>query len=210
MRRMIDAYVWTTPNGYKALIALEELGLPYTTHWIDIGKGEQNSPEFLAINPNNKIPAIVDHEGPAGLPQAVFESGAVLIYLADKTKQLLAEDGVARYVALQWTFFNVGGTAPIVGQLAHFSKYAPEKIPYAIDRYTKETERLLHVLDNRLGEVRYLAGEYSIADIMNATWARAAGAFGIDLRRHAHVTRWLDEIEARPAVARALALKPQS
>jgi GST-like protein len=201
---MIDAYVWTTPNGYKALIALEEMGVPYTPHWVNIGKGEQLKPEYLAINPNNKIPAIVDRD--AGV--TVFESGAIAIYLAEKTRQLLAASGPERYTALEWVFFNVGGTGPMVGQLAHFVKFAPEQVPYAIDRYRKETERLLGVLDRRLGEAPYLAGEYSIADLMNVTWARTAGNLGVELAAYRHLSRWLGEVEARPAVARALAMKP--
>jgi len=201
---MIDAYVWTTPNGYKALLLLEELGLPYTPYWVNIMKGEQHRPEFLAINPNHKIPAIVDRD--AGV--TVFESGAIAIYLADKTGRLLAPGGQDRYTALEWVFFNVGGTGPMVGQLAHFVKFAPEEVPYAIERYRKETARLLGVLDGRLGHVQYLAGAYSIADLMNVTWARAAGRFGVDLAPYANVSRWLSEVEARPAVARALALKP--
>jgi len=201
---MIDAYVWTTPNGYKGLIALEEMGVPYTVHWVNLMKGEQLRPEFLAINPNHKIPAIVDRD--AGV--TVFESGAIAIYLAEKTGRLLAPSGPERYVALEWVFFNVGGTGPIIGQLAHFVKFAPEKVPYAIDRFRKETERLLGVLDGRLGQVPYLAGAFSIADLMNVTWARAAGNFGLDLAAYPNVTRWLGEVEARPAVARALALKP--
>jgi GST-like protein len=203
---MLDAYVWTTPNGYKALLLLEELGVPYTPHWVNIMQGEQHAPEFLAINPNHKIPAIVDRDTGA----TVFESGAIAIYLAEKTGRLLAPSGPDRYTALQWVFFNVGGTGPFIGQLGHFTKFAPEKVPYAIDRYRKETERLLGVLDRRLGQVPFLAGEYSIADLMNITWARAASRFDVDLTPYANVTRWLDELEARPAVARALALKPDS
>jgi GST-like protein len=205
---MIDAYVWTTPNGQKALIGLEEFGLPYQTKWIDIGKGEQSTPEYLAINPNNKIPSIVDSEGPDG-PITVFESGAVLTYLADKTGKLLAKSGRARYTALEWVFFNAGGTGPMLGQLGYFTKFAQEKVPHAIDRFTKEAERLFRVLDKRLGEERYLAGEFSIADIMNFTWPNAARGFlGMDLGAYANLTRWLDELAARPAFAKALAMKP--
>jgi GST-like protein len=189
---MIDAYVWETPNGYKALIALEEMGVPYTPRWVDLTKGEQLRPEFLAINPNHKIPAIVDRD--AGV--TVFESGAIAIYLAEKTGQLLPASGPERYVVLEWVFFNVGGTGPMIGQLGHFVRFAPEKVPYAIERYRKETER------------PYLAGVYSIADLMNVTWARAAGRLDVDLAAYANVSRWLGEVEARPAVARALALKP--
>jgi GST-like protein len=201
---MIDAYVWTTPNGYKALVLLEELGLPYTPHWVNLMQGEQLRPEFLAINPNHKIPAIVDRD--AGV--TVFESGAIAIYLAEKTGKLLAASGPDRYVALEWVCFNIAGTGPMIGQLGHFVRFAPEKVPYAIDRYRKEAERLLGVLDGRLGQVRFLAGELSIADLMNVTWARAAGNYGVDLARYPNLTRWLGEVEARPAVARALALKP--
>jgi GST-like protein len=206
---MIDAYVWTTPNGFKALIGLEELALPYKTNWIDITKGDQMKPEYLAINPNNKIPAIVDHEGPDGRPITVFESGAVLAYLADKTGKLLAASGRARYTALEWVFFNAGGTGPMIGQLGYFTKFAQEKVPHAIERFTKEAERLLRVLDKRLGETPYLAGDFSIADIMNFTWPNAARTFiGMDLSGYKHVTRWLDELQARPAFAKALAMKP--
>ena len=206
---MIDAYVYTTPNGFKALIGLEELGLPYTTRWIDITKGQQLSPEYLAVNPNNKIPAIVDHDGPGGQRVSVFESGAVLVYLAEKAGKLLPSSGAARYTTLEWVFFNAGGPGPIFGQLGYFSKFATEKVPPAIERFTKESERLLRVLDGRLGQVPYLAGDFSIADIMNMTWARAARTFlGLDLSPYPHLVRWLDELEQRPAFARALAMKP--
>jgi GSH-dependent disulfide-bond oxidoreductase len=205
---MIDAYVWTTPNGFKALIGLEEFGLPYKRNWIDITKGDQTKPEYLAINPNNKIPAIIDHDGPGGKPITVFESGAVLLYLADKTGKLLAHNGPARYTALEWVFFNAGGPGPMLGQLGYFTKFAQEKVPHAIERFTKEAERLFRVLDKRLGEVPYLAGEYSIADIMNFTWPNAARTFiGMDLSAYKHLTRWLDELQQRPAFAKALAFK---
>jgi GSH-dependent disulfide-bond oxidoreductase len=207
---MIDAYVWTTPNGFKALIALEELGLPYEPKWIDITKGDQMKPAYLAINPNNKIPAVVDPEGPDGKPITVFESGAVLIYLADKAGKLIPKSGAARYTVLEWLFFNAGGTGPMLGQLGYFTKFAQEKIPHAIERYTKEAHRLLNVLDKRLGETRYLAGaDFTIADIMNFTWANAARSFlGLDLAPYPNLVRWLDELAARPAFAKALALKP--
>jgi GSH-dependent disulfide-bond oxidoreductase len=206
---MIDAYVFTTPNGFKALIGLEELGLPYVAHWVDITKGAQRSPEFLAINPNAKIPAIVDRDGAGGKSVTVFESGAVLIYLAEKTGQLLAPSGAARYEALEWVFFNAAGTGPMLGQLGYFSKFAPEKIPAAIERFTKEAERLLGVLDKRLSQAQYLAGDFSIADIMNMTWPRGAKTFlGMDLSPYPSLTRWLDELEERPAFKRALAMTP--
>jgi GST-like protein len=209
MSSMIDAYVYTTPNGFKALIALEELGLSYATHWIDITKGAQMTPEYLAINPNNKIPAIVDQAGPHGTTVTVFESGAVLLYLAEKTGQLLAAGGSARYEALEWVFFNAGGPGPMLGQLSYFTKFAAEKVPPAIERFTKEAERLFRVLDKRLSASQYLAGEFSIADIMNMTWPRAAKTFiGMDLAGYPHLTRWLSELEERPAFKRALAMKP--
>jgi GSH-dependent disulfide-bond oxidoreductase len=200
---MIDAYVWTTPNGFKALIALEELELPYRLHWVDIGKGEQQKPEYIAINPNGKIPAIVDAD------TRVFESGAVLIYLADKAGKLLPASGQARYETLSWTFFNVGGPGPMFGQLGFFSKLAKEKVPMAIERYTKEAERLLKVLDARLGETKYLAGaDFSIADIINFTWANAGRTFlSLDYAPYPNLVRWLDELAARPAFVKALAMK---
>jgi GST-like protein len=201
---MIDAYVWTTPNGFKALIALEELALPYRTHWVDITKGEQQKPEYVAINPNSKVPAIVDD----GV--RVFESGAVLIYLAEQAGKLLPTSGQARADTLAWTFFNIGNTGPILGQLGFFSKFAKEKVPMAIERYTKETERLLKVLDTRLGQTKYLAGaEFSIADIINFTWANAGRTFlGLDFAPYPNLVRWLDELAARPAFVKALAMKP--
>jgi GSH-dependent disulfide-bond oxidoreductase len=207
---MIDAYVYTTPNGQKALIALEELGLPYTARWIDITQGAQLTPEYLAINPNNKIPAIVDRDGPNHERVTVFESGAVLVYLAEKTGRLLAKEGAARYETLQWVFFNAAGPGPMLGQLGYFSKFAPEKVPLAIERFTNEAERLFRVLDRRLAQVPYLAGEFSIADIMNMSWPRGARSFlGMDLGAHRHLSRWLDELERRPAFERALAMKPR-
>lgn len=205
---MIDAYTWTTPNGWKLLIALEELGLPYRTHWVDITKGEQMKPAFLAINPNNKIPALVDDEGPGGAPISIFESGAILSYLGDKTGQLWPS-GAARYVVQEWMYFQAGGTGPMGGQLGYWNHFAKEKYAPAIERYRTEVLRLLGVLDKRLGEVPFLAGEYSMADIMNVTWPRANEKYGaIDLAPFANVSRWLGEVEARPAVAKALAMKP--
>lgn len=205
---MIDAYVFTTPNGFKALIALEELGLPYRVRWIDINKGEQNTPEFLAINPNNKIPAVVDDEGPSGTTVTVFESGALLVYLAEKTGKLLPAAEPARSVVLSWVFFNTGAGA-MFGQYGHFAKFAEEKIPEAIERFEKETHRLLKVLDRRLGEVKYLGGELSIADVMNVPWVRALrDVVEMDLAPYANVVRWLEGLEQRPAFAKALAMKP--
>jgi GST-like protein len=206
---MIEAYVYTTPNGQKALIGLEEFALPYETRWIDIPKGEQRSPEYLKINPNNKIPAIVDRDGPGGKPITVFESGAVLIYLAEKAGKWLPASGPARYTTLEWLFFNVGGTGPMIGQLGYYTKFAPEKDPAAVERFGKEADRLFRVLDRRLADVEYIAGEYSIADIANFTWPHAARAFlGLDFTGYQHMSRWLDALVARPAYAKALAMKP--
>jgi GSH-dependent disulfide-bond oxidoreductase len=205
---VIDLYAWTTPNGYKALIAFEELLLPRTLHWVNLGKNEQLEPGFLAINPNNKIPAIRDPDGPGGNALTVFESGAILIYLADKTGKLLAKSGADRYTALEWVFFQNAGVGPMMGQLGHFARLAKEKVPYAIDRYTEETRRLLRVLDGRLGRVPFLASEYSIADITTFPWVRNAPMLGIELEPYPNVARWIAEIEARPAVQRGLALKP--
>ncbi len=206
---MIDAFVFTTPNGFKALIALEELELEYQLRWIDIMKGEQKSPEYLAINPNNKIPAIVDHDGPDGKPITLFESGAILLYLADKTRRLLAPEGTDRYTALQWMFFNVGGPGPMIGQLGYYKVFASVKDPAAIERFGKEANRLFSVLDGRLAKAQYLAGAFSIADIMNFTWPHGARTFlGLDLSEYRHLTRWMDELAARPAFAKALAMKP--
>jgi GST-like protein len=208
---MIDAYVWTTPNGFKALITLEELRLPYQAKWIDITKGAQMTPEYLEINPNHKIPVIRDDEGPDGAPMTTFESGAVLVYLAEKTGKLLPRSGAARYTTLQWVFFNTGGPAPTLGQLGYFAKFAKDKLPPAIERFTTEAHRLFNVLDKRLADEQFLAGDFSIADIMNMTWPRAARDFlGMDLSRYPSLTRWIEELEHRPAFAKALAMTPPS
>ena len=201
---MIDVYTWPTPNGHKVHIALEELGLPYAVHAVDIGEGDQFKPEFLKISPNNRIPAIVDQDGPHGKPMALFESGAILIYLAEKTGKLLAAKGNARYVAIQWLMFQMGGVGPMLGQAHHFRAYAPEQIPYAIERYTNEAKRLYAVLDRRLGEAEYLAGEYGIADIATFPWLRYWERQGVTLSDYPNVQRWFSAIEKRPAVERAL------
>lgn len=198
-----------TPNGFKISIALEELGLPYELKAINLRKGEQFSPDFLRVSPNNKIPALVDRAGPGNKEIAVFESGAILVYLAEKTGRLLAPSGPARFEALEWLFFQVGGTGPMLGQASHFKVYAPEKIAYAIDRYTNEAKRLFGVLDRRLADARYLAGaEYTIADIANLPWLRVHDRLGIELAQYPHVKRWMDELLARPAVQRGLAVPP--
>ena len=199
---MIDLYTWGTPNGIKISIMLEEIGLPYTVHTVNITKGDQMEPEFLAISPNNKIPAIVDSDGPDGAPISLFESGAILIYLADKTGKLLPTEARAHYDVLQWLMFQMGGVGPMFGQAHHFRKFAPEDVPYAKERYTKETHRLYGVMDKRLSDHAYLAGDYSIADIANWSWVARHEWHGIDWADLPNVKRWYDTIAARPAVER--------
>jgi GST-like protein len=201
---MIDLYTWTTPNGRKASIMLEELGLPYNTHAINIGKNDQFTPEFIALNPNSKIPAIVDSEGPDGKPMTVFESGAILIYLAEKTGKLIPSSPRGRSVALQWLMFQMGGVGPIFGQVHHFLRAAKEPVPYAIERYTKETQRLYGVLDARLKDREYLADDYSIADIATYPWTARYEWHKTRLEDFANVKRWYDAISARPAVQRGM------
>lgn len=199
---MIDLYTWGTPNGYKISIMLEEVGLPYKVHPVDITKGNQFKPEFVAINPNSKIPAIVDQDGPDGQPFALFESGAILIYLADKAGELLSKAPRDRYETLQWLMFQMGGVGPMFGQAHHFRRYAPETVPYAIERYSKETRRLYGVLDKRLETAAYLAGEYSIADVATFPWVARHEWQGVDLDAFPNVQRWYETIAARPAVQR--------
>jgi GSH-dependent disulfide-bond oxidoreductase len=203
---MIELYTWKTPNGFKISIALEELGLLYEVHPVRIGAGEQFKPEFLAISPNNKIPAIVDSAGPGNRRLSVFESGAILVYLAEKTGRLLPKDPAGRIAALEWVMFQMASIGPMLGQAHHFRAYAPDKIPYAIDRYTNEARRLYGVLDRRLAQVEYLAGEYSIADIATYPWLRAPDRQGVELGEYPHVARWRDAVAARPAVVRGLAV----
>jgi len=204
---MIDLYTWTTPNGRKVSIMLEELGLDYTVHPINIGKGEQFQPHFLAISPNNRIPAIVDHDGPGGKPLALFESGAILIYLADKTGRFYPTEPVAHYTTLQWVMWQMGGFGPMLGQAHHFRRAAPEQIPYAIDRYVNEAKRLYGVMDKRLGEAEYLGGaEYTIADIITYPWAARHEWHAVDLAEFPNVKRWYDQIGARPAVQKGMAV----
>jgi GSH-dependent disulfide-bond oxidoreductase len=202
---MIDLYTWATPNGHKASIMLEELGLDYRVHPIDIGNGEQFAAEFLAINPNAKIPAIVDQDGPEGGPFAVFESGAILIYLAEKHGQLLPADAGGRSRVLQWLMFQVGGLGPMLGQAQHFRRFAPQPLPYAIARYTEEAVRLYRVLDTRLGDSEFLGGgSYSIADIAAYPWIERAEWQGVPLADFPQVRRWLATIGGRPAVRRGM------
>ncbi|RQT69755.1 glutathione S-transferase family protein [Burkholderia cepacia] len=202
---MIDVYSWATPNGHKVHIMLEETGLAYRVHPVDIGAGDQFKPEFLKISPNNKIPAIVDPDGPGGKPISLFESGAILIYLAEKTGKFLPTDPDARYATLEWLMFQMGGVGPMLGQAHHFRLYAPEKIEYAVNRYTNEAKRLYNVMDKRLGESEYLAGDtYTIADIATFPWTRSWQNQGIVLDELPNVKRWYDTIAARPAVQRGV------
>jgi GST-like protein len=205
---VIDLYTWTTPNGRKASIMLEECALPYRTHPINIGKNEQFAPDYVAINPNGKIPALVDSDGPGGRPITIFESGAILIYLAEKTGRFMPKDPHARMAAIQWLMFQMGGVGPMFGQVHHFLRAAPEKVPYAIERYTKETRRLYGVLDGRLKAAAYLAGEYSIADIATYPWVARHDWHQVDLNGFPGVKRWYDAIGARPAVIRGMAVPP--
>lgn len=202
---MIDVYSWATPNGHKVHIMLEETGLEYRVHPIDIGAGDQFKPEFLAISPNNKIPAIVDSDGPGGAPISLFESGAILIYLAEKTGKFLPTDPAGRYATLQWLMFQMGGLGPMLGQTHHFRIYAPQQIEYAVNRYTNEAKRLYGVTDTRLGKTAYLAGgDYTIADIAAFPWTRSWQNQDIDLEDFPNVKRWHEAIAARPAVQRGV------
>jgi GST-like protein len=202
---MIEVYSWPTPNGHKVHIMLEECALPWRVHGIDIGAGDQFRPEFLAISPNNKVPAIVDPDGPDGQPISLFESGAILLYLAGKTGHFLPEDTRGRYEVLQWLMFQMAGVGPMLGQAHHFRIYAPEKVPYAIDRYTREAQRLYGVMDKRLAASAYIAGDdYTIADMAIFPWLRSWQNQGIDWADFPHVKAWFDRIGERPAVQRAV------
>jgi GST-like protein len=202
---MIEVFSWPTPNGHKVHIMLEECGLDYKAIPVNIGSGDQFRPEFLAISPNNKIPAIVDPEGPDGKPISLFESGAILVYLAGKTGRFLPQDVRGRYEVLQWVMFQMGGVGPMLGQNHHFRQYAPEKLPYAIDRYTNEAKRLYGVIDRRLASSPWLGGsEYSIADIATWPWLRNWKNQGIELSDYPHLERWFHAIEVRPAVQRGV------
>ncbi len=201
---MIDLYYWTTPNGHKITIFLEEVGLPYTIKTIRIGKGEQFAPDFLAISPNNRIPAIVDHDpGDPGEPISVFESGAILIYLAAKTGKYLPRDTRAWVEVLQWLMWQMAGLGPMAGQNHHFVQYAPERIPYAMDRYVKETARLYGVLNKRLADREFVAGDYSIADMACYPWVVPHTRQQQNLDDFPHLRRWFETIRARPAVVKA-------
>ncbi|MFO1361178.1 MAG: glutathione S-transferase N-terminal domain-containing protein [Burkholderiales bacterium] len=202
---MIDLYTWPTPNGHKIHIMLEETGLPYRVHAIDIQAGDQFKPEFLALSPNNKIPAIVDQDGPGGKPLAMFESGAILFYLASRTGRFLPEDIRLRWSVMQWVMFQMGHIGPMLGQAHHFLSYAPERIEYAMNRYRNEANRLYGVLDKRLAASPYVAcGEYTIADMAIWPWLRSHERQGVRMDDYPHVQRWFGELDARPAVQRAL------
>ena len=203
---MITLYTWGTPNGRKVSIMLEECALRYRVNTIDITQGEQLAPEFVAINPNSKIPAIVDPDGPDGKPITLFESGAILLYLAGKTGRFLPTSDRGKYEALQWLMFQMGGVGPMFGQTHHFLRFAPAQLPYAIKRYSTETARLYGVLDRRLGEAAYLAGEYSIADMATYPWVARHEWQKIDLADYPSVRRWHAAIGARPAVQRGMAV----
>jgi len=202
---MIEVYSWATPNGHKVHVMLEECGLPYRVHGVDIGAGDQFKPEFLALSPNNKIPAITDPDGPGGKPISLFESGAILLYLAAKSGRFLPDELAAKYEVLQWLMFQMGGVGPMLGQAHHFRLYAPEKIPYAIDRYTNEARRLYGVMNKRLARSKYIGGPaYSIADIAIFPWLRSWKNQGIDWVDYPHLKGWFDEVGARPAVMRGV------
>ena len=202
---MIDLYTWTTPNGRKVSIMLEECGLPYNVHKIDIGKGDQFTPEFVALNPNSKIPAMVDSNGPDGKSITLFESGAMLVYLAQHYQKFLPPDWHQLYHVFQWLMFQMGGVGPMFGQTHHFLRAAPEQVPYAINRYKKETDRLYGVMDKELAKRDYLAGNfYSIADIATYPWVARYEWHKTDLKLFPNVKRWFDEIGKRPAVQRGM------
>jgi GSH-dependent disulfide-bond oxidoreductase len=202
---MIELYGWPTPNLHKVTILLEETGTPYRLIPVNINAGEQFAPGFLKISPNNKMPAIVDPDGPDGRPMSLFESGAILLYLAEKTGRFMPADMRGRYKVIEWLMFQMGGVGPMLGQAHHFRIYAPEKIPYAIDRYTNEAKRLYNVLDRRLGEAPHLAGDYSIADMAVFPWIRPHARQGQSLEDFPNLKRWFEAIKARPAVQRGLA-----
>ncbi|MBV1700098.1 MAG: glutathione S-transferase N-terminal domain-containing protein [Hyphomicrobiales bacterium] len=203
----IELYYWPTPNGWKISIMLEECALPYAVRPIDISKGDQFSPEFLAVSPNNRIPAIVDPDGPGGRPVSVFESGAILQYLGRKTGKFYPHEERARIAVEEWLFWQMAGLGPMAGQANHFRRYAPEQLPYAVDRYTDEVNRLFGVMNKRLAARDFLAGRYSIADMACVGWVRLAERMGQDLAQFPNLKHWFETIRARPAVKRAFAIR---
>lgn len=202
---MIQLYTWATPNGKKVSVMLEEVELPYEVHPINIAKGDQLKPEYLAINPNNKIPAIIDTDGPGGKPLKLFESGAILMYLAEKTGEFLPQEMTKRYEVIQWLMFQMGGVGPMFGQANYFYRLE-EKVPFAIDRYYKEAIRLYKVLEQTLGQRSYLAGDYSIADIATYPWVGRHDGHNVKLEEFPNVKRWFETISQRPAVNRGMAV----
>jgi GST-like protein len=203
---MIELYTWPTPNGHKIHIMLEETGLNYLVNAIDIDKGDQFNPEFLKISPNNKMPAIIDRDGPNGMQYSLFESGAILMYLAEKSGKFMPQDIIQRYQVIQWLMFQMGSIGPMFGQAHHFRQYAPEEISYAVERYTNEVSRLYRVINQRLDTNEYLAGDYSIADIAVFPWTRSFERQGQTLDDYPNVKRWYEIINTRPAVKRGLAV----
>jgi len=201
---MIDLYTWITPNGRKVSIMLEEIGLRYEVHPVNLGKDEQFEEEFLAINPNNKIPAIVDRDGPGGKPYTLFESGAILMYLAEKSGKLMPQETAARYQVIQWLMFQMGGVGPMIGQAHYFLRHCPEDQPFGRDRFMTEVVRLYRVMEKRLGEAPYLAGEYSIADIATYPWIARYEMHRMRLEEYPNVKRWFDTLGAREAVKRGM------
>src|SRR6266403_717146 len=203
---MIDLYFWPTPNGYKVTVMCEEVGLKYNVIPINIGAGDQFKPDFLKISPNNRMPAVIDHDGPDGKPIAIFESGAILMYLAEKTGKLMPSDTRGKYNVIQWLMFQMASVGPMLGQAHHFRRYAPEKLEYAIERYTNEAKRIYNVIDKRLSEAPYLAGEYSIADIATYPWLVPHNMQGQNLDDTPHLKRWFEAIRNRPAVEKGFAV----
>ena len=203
---MIDLYFWPTPNGYKVTVMCEEVGLKYNVIPVNIGAGDQFKPEFLKISPNNKMPAIIDHDAADGKPLAMFESGAILMYLAEKTGKLMPSDTRGKYNVIQWLMFQMGTVGPMLGQAHHFRRYAPEKLEYAVNRYTNEAKRIYNVIDKRLSEAPYLAGDYSIADIATYPWLVPHSMQGQNLAEYPNLNRWFAEMRERPAVKRGFAV----
>jgi len=201
---MIELYYWPTPNGHKISIALEEMGLDYNIKSVNIGKGDQFKPEFLAFSPNNRMPAIIDHDTADGKPQTVFESGAILLYLAEKTGQFLSTDPRKRIITIEWLMWQMGGFGPMLGQAHHFNYYAPEKLPYAMDRYSAEANRLYGVLDRRLADRAFVADDYSIADMAIFPWTRTYERQNVDINAYPNVARWRKDIIARPGVQKGM------
>ncbi len=201
---MVDLYTWATPNGRKVSIMLEEVALPYEVHPVNLRNRDQFKPDFLAVGPNNKIPAIIDRDGPNGKPYSLFESGAILMYLAEKMDLLLPKETLARYEVIQWLMFQMGGVGPMFGQAHHFIRSAKEKVSYAIERYRNETRRLYGVMDRRLNEHEFLAGDHSIADIATYPWVSRYDYHEVNLEEFSNVKRWFDIISSRPAVQRGM------